>query len=67
MAKVIILKDNCKGCGLCINFCPKHVLIIGKDINALGYNNVAVDKMEDCISCKTCTVVCPEAAIELYK
>ena len=27
-AKVVIRKDRCKGCELCISVCPKHILAI---------------------------------------
>ena len=26
MAKLTFKTDNCKGCGLCVDVCPKHVL-----------------------------------------
>ena len=32
-----IIEDRCKGCGLCVNVCPKNVLEISKDINTKGY------------------------------
>ena len=31
MAKVTFNEDICKGCGLCVNACPKHILAIAKD------------------------------------
>ena len=35
MAKVTFRTDSCKGCGLCVQACPKQILIIAKDkINA---------------------------------
>ena len=31
MAKVTFKTDLCKGCGLCVSACPKHILAIAKD------------------------------------
>lgn len=41
MAKVIIHEETCKGCGLCVDACPRGVLAINKErINQKGYNPV---------------------------
>ena len=29
--------DHCKGCGLCVNVCPKNVLEISNEVNVKGY------------------------------
>ncbi len=59
---VFVRKDWCKGCELCIEFCPKSVLARSKDFNVKGYHYpVAVN--DDCINCRLCTTVCPEYAI----
>ena len=29
MATVTFLTDVCKGCGLCVSACPKHIVAIG--------------------------------------
>ena len=33
-AKVNINQEFCKGCGLCVNICPKKILVIGNDFNS---------------------------------
>lgn len=38
MAKLTIVKDLCKGCGLCADVCPKGLLALSKHINARGYH-----------------------------
>lgn len=59
---VFIRKDHCKGCDLCIEFCPKNVLARSKDFNAKGYHYPVVTN-DDCINCRLCVTVCPEFAI----
>lgn len=36
MATIIINKDRCKGCGFCIEFCPRQVLQMSVDLNIRG-------------------------------
>ena len=39
MAKLTFQIDRCKGCGLCVNACPKGLLAIAKDkINQKGHH-----------------------------
>ncbi len=59
---VFITKDQCKGCDLCIEFCPKSVLARSQGFNAKGYHYPVVAKAE-CINCRLCVTVCPEYAI----
>ena len=69
MAKflVTIKGDKCKGCGLCVHFCPKHVLEIGTAINEKGYAYAAFARPDDCIGCATCGIMCPDCCIEVFK
>ena len=43
--------DRCKGCGLCVDVCPKKVLDISGDVNTRGYFPVYQARPEDCIFC----------------
>lgn len=47
----------CKGCGICIAFCPKAVLAAGED----GVPQVVAP--EACIGCRMCELRCPDFAI----
>ena len=58
-------KDECKGCGLCVNFCPKNVLEISKQVNAKGYFPAYQARPEDCITCAICCNICPDVAITI--
>jgi 2-oxoglutarate ferredoxin oxidoreductase subunit delta len=71
MSKVIVQIDNsrCKGCYLCVDVCPKNVLVPGKaSLNKLGYYAVEIaGNADDCIGCQGCALMCPDGAIGLYK
>lgn len=67
MAKVVVLTDRCKSCGLCVNVCPRKVLAIGDKPNQKGYYTVTVKDPDKCIGCKLCGTVCPDIALEIYK
>jgi 2-oxoglutarate ferredoxin oxidoreductase subunit delta len=62
---VEISAELCKSCGYCVDACPQKQLRVGSKINATGYRVVEMLDEEECTGCKTCTVVCPEAAILL--
>ncbi|MCF6096004.1 4Fe-4S binding protein [Thermovorax subterraneus] len=66
LSKIIIDKDRCKGCGLCIEVCPKKVLFFDNDsVNVLGYHPVAAK--EGCIACGFCATVCPDVVFTIYR
>ena len=61
--EVFILKDRCKGCGFCIEYCPKDVLEVSEEFNAKGYHYPVVKQPELCINCGLCEMLCPDFAI----
>ncbi|MBF0312428.1 MAG: 3-methyl-2-oxobutanoate dehydrogenase subunit VorB [Oligoflexia bacterium] len=59
-SKPLHLTEYCKGCGRCIEACPKQCISVGTDINALtGLVPVHFD-LENCIGCSLCYSSCPE-------
>jgi 2-oxoglutarate ferredoxin oxidoreductase subunit delta len=54
---VHIFHEWCKGCGICVAFCPKKVLEMGKDQKA------HVVHPELCIKCYMCARRCPDLAV----
>ncbi|SDF33017.1 DUF362 domain-containing protein [Sporolituus thermophilus] len=67
MAKVVVLPEYCKSCGLCVNICPKKILAIGDKANQKGYYTVIVTDPDKCIGCALCGTVCPDMALEVYR
>jgi len=65
MASVEILEEYCKGCGLCVEFCPGGVLAISSRLNSAGINPAEVLPQTECSGCRNCITMCPDAAIIL--
>lgn len=59
--------ERCKGCALCIEFCPKKVITLSGRLNMKGYYVAAFNDGKECTGCATCAVMCPEVAIEVMK
>ncbi len=55
----------CKGCGLCIFYCPREVLKLSDRRNQKGYTVAEVHDPEDCTGCKLCEISCPDLAIHV--
>jgi 2-oxoglutarate ferredoxin oxidoreductase subunit delta len=67
MNRVVIDKDRCKACKLCINACQRKLLELAEDLNAKGYHPIAIVAIDKCTACGLCAIVCPEASIGVYK
>jgi 2-oxoglutarate ferredoxin oxidoreductase subunit delta len=58
--------EICKGCELCIASCPQESIGLSETINDRGYP-FAVLVQDNCTGCINCALVCPEAAITVYR
>ena len=68
MAKVTFNKDLCKGCGLCVDACPKKIIALAKDeINFKGYHPAQITDQSACIACAFCATMCPDCVITVEK
>lgn len=66
-SEVIIDEKRCRGCGYCVEFCPRECLEITKDeINPMGYAIPVLTKPEQCNTCGLCARMCPHWAVEVY-
>ncbi len=67
---VRIIKDRCKGCNLCIEFCPMGILEESEEFNVKGYHPPRIRESfhegyddQACVGCEFCAMICPEFAI----
>ena len=60
---VLILADRCKGCGFCVEYCPKDVLVLSQGFNRKGYPPPEAVKQGECVNCNLCEMICPDFAI----
>ncbi len=63
---IVVAKDICKGCELCIQACPQDCLGLSSQINRNGYRFASLTK-DTCTGCINCALVCPDAAITVYR
>jgi 2-oxoglutarate ferredoxin oxidoreductase subunit delta len=61
--EVLIIADRCKGCGFCVEYCPKDVLVLSDEFNIKGYHPPKVVKSGECVNCNLCEMICPDFAI----
>ena len=64
---MMLEKDRCKGCGLCVAFCSRGLLRAGDDLNSLGYHPVEMTGMDRCNGCGSCALICPDLVIMVQK
>ena len=60
-------QELCKGCQICISFCPKDAISASDKLNASGYLTVFLNDNGQCTGCAICALVCPEVVIEVYR
>ncbi len=61
--KIYIDANVCKGCSLCVHYCPRDVLRLSEVRNKKGYTIAEVYDVGDCTGCRLCEINCPDVAI----
>ena len=63
---VVIDTEACKGCDLCIDACPRDVLVMTThEVNTRGYRYPQL--LPGCIACKACAQICPDSVFQVYR
>lgn len=57
--EITVFSDWCKGCGICVAFCPKEVLAMDEN------HRIFAQAPEKCIACHMCELRCPDFAINV--
>ncbi len=60
---ISIITQRCKGCEICVTYCPRAVLRLASSSNAKGYHYPQVERADACVACGLCQIMCPEFAI----
>ena len=67
MFTVIIDTSRCKGCGLCVSFCPQDNIELSPELDEAGYHPARIICDEECTGCQRCVLMCPDVCIEMYR
>jgi 2-oxoglutarate ferredoxin oxidoreductase subunit delta len=68
MGKIEISEEFCKGCALCVNFCPQKLIRIANHVSKKGYHPAEFFGAQGkCSGCTLCALICPDAAITVYR
>lgn len=68
MAKLTFQTDLCKGCGLCVDACPKKLLVIARDqMNKKGHHPAQITDEKACVGCASCAIMCPDCVITVER
>ncbi len=58
-----ILRERCKGCAFCVEYCPVNVLELSPEFNKKGYHPPRTLNGAGCVHCQLCEAICPDFAI----
>lgn len=64
---VVVDRERCKGCEVCVVTCPTDTLALSHEVNGKGYHFSFAVNPDACIGCTNCAVVCPDGVITVYK
>lgn len=53
-----IVVNYCKGCDICVVFCPENVLVMNREV-------VEVSDISKCSKCNICEYLCPDFSISV--
>ena len=63
--RIKLIKQLCKGCGYCIEFCPNKVFEKSEEITERGVTPPRIKDPDKCTLCGLCTRLCPDFALTI--
>lgn len=63
MLNFVIDPDKCDRCGLCVSDCPRNLIHLESDTDAIPY--IPKEKEELCFDCQHCMAICPHGALSI--
>jgi 2-oxoglutarate ferredoxin oxidoreductase subunit delta len=57
--RIVINRKWCKGCEVCVEFCPQKTLLMQGDKPVVG-------DLATCTRCMLCEMRCPDFAVEVF-
>ena len=60
---ITIDQELCKGCDICIEFCPRKVYEKSDTMNKKGIYPPLPTGEDECTRCDICVLMCPDQAI----
>lgn len=68
MPKITVDDHFCKGCGLCVEFCPQGIIELDMDVvTSKGYHPAKLVDETKCTGCMSCATMCPDVAITVWR
>ena len=64
---IVIDEEICKGCGLCVDICPRKAMGLADHINSRGFHPAVLRNPENCTGCTQCALMCPDACMRILK
>ena len=64
---IVVDRERCKGCAVCVSACPCEVLALSAEFNGKGYQVAYMARPDACTGCASCGVVCPDSCITVYR
>ncbi len=59
LPRIVINEKFCKGCSICVDFCPTNVLEMRGPV-------ASVKHLDACTRCQLCDLRCPDFAIQVF-
>ncbi len=68
MSRIIVDEHYCKGCGLCVDVCPRNIIALDPEkMTDKGYHPARLMDESQCTACANCALMCPDVAITVER